>query len=292
MPHLHPLSNGLGVLGNFLIGLREGLEAALIVSILLGYLGRIGRSDLKPRIWLGVAAAVLVSLAFGALLTFGAYGLTFEAQETIGGLLSVVAVGFVTWMIFWMVRHGRTLTTDLRAGVDQTIGAGSAFGLVLLAALTVGREGLETSLFIWAAVQASGQTWVAFGGAVAGIVVAVVLAALLSRGLVRIDLGRFFTFTAGLLVIVAAGVLSYAVHDLQEARVLPGLDRLAWDVSAAVPADSWYAVLLKGTFNFSPQATWLEIVAWTAYVVVVGTAFVLALRRTHAPSRLAPAAAH
>jgi len=279
------------VLGNFLIGLREGLEAALIVSILLAYVVRIGRRDLRPRIWAGVAAAVVVSLGFGAVLTFGTYGLTFQAQEAIGGGLSIVAVGFVTWMIFWMVRHGRTLSAELRGGVDRSLAAGSAIGLVLLAALTVGREGLETSLIIWAAVQATGQTWLALGGAVLGIAVAVGLTALLSKGLLRIDLGRFFTVTAGLLVLVAAGVFSYGVHDLQEAGVLPGLRQTAWDVSAAIPADSWYGTLLKGALNFSPQATWLEVAAWTAYVAVTGTAFALVLHRRSAASRLSPATA-
>ena len=280
------------MLGNFLIGLREGLEAALIVSILLGYVAKLGRTELRPRIWTGVGVAVLVSLGFGALLTFGAYGLSFEAQEAIGGGLSIVAVGFVTWMIFWMLRHGRTLSKDLRADVDRTLGTGSAVGVVLLAALTVGREGLETSLFIWASVQATGQGLLALGGAVLGIAVAVVLAALLSKGLLHVDLGRFFTVTAGLLVVIAAGVLSYGIHDLQEARVLPGIGGTAWDVSGVYRADSWYGALLKGTLNFSPQATWLEVTAWVLYLAVVGTAFVLALRsRSHA-ARPVPAAAH
>ena len=272
------------MLGNFLIGLREGLEAALIVSILLGYVGRIGRTELRPRIWAGVAAAVAVSLGFGALLTFGEYGLTFEAQETVGGTLSIVAVAFVTWMIFWMVRNGRTLSSGLRADVDRTLTTGSAFGLVLLAALAVGREGLETSLFIWAAVQSSGQGALAFAGALLGIAVAVAVAAFLSRGLLRMNLGRFFTITAGLLAVVAAGVFSYAIHDLQEAGLLPGVRDLAWDVSAVYQQDSWYGALLKGTLNFSSQATWLEVTAWVAYVAVVGTAFALAVRRQHAPA--------
>ena len=280
------------MLGNFLIGLREGLEAALIVSILLGYVGKLGRTELRPRIWAGVAVAVVASLGFGALLTFGEYGLTFEAQEAIGGGLSIVAVGFVTWMIFWMVRHGATLSRDLREDVDRSISAGSAAGIVVLAALTVGREGLETSLFIWAAVQSTGQGLLALAGAVLGIAVAVGIAVLLARGLLRIDLGRFFTITAGLLVVVAAGVLSYGVHDLQEAKVLPGISRLAWDVTSWYRADSWYGALLKGTVNFSPAATWFEVAAWLTYLVVVGSAFVLALRRRHGAVRAVPAAAH
>ena len=280
------------MLANYLIGLREGLEATLIVSILLGYVVRLGRRDLLPRIWWGIGLAIALSLGVGALLTFGTYGLTTAAQEGIGGGLSILAVGFVTWMIFWMVRNGHRMSQSLHADMDRTIGTGSAIGVVLLAFLSVGREGVETSLFIWAAVQSTGQSWLAIGGAALGIATAVIVGVLLSRGLLKINLGRFFTITAGLLVIVAAGVFSYGVHDLQEANLVPGLTNYAWNVQNAIPLDSWYGTLLKGTLNFSPQATWLEVTAWVLYVAVIGTAFVLALRRRSlAPARRAPTTA-
>ncbi|HEY8319879.1 MAG TPA: iron uptake transporter permease EfeU [Amnibacterium sp.] len=260
-----------------LIGLREGLEAALIVSILLGYATKLGRADLKPRIWAGIGLAVALAVAVGAVLTFGTVELG-DAEEAIAGTLSVVAVGFVTWMIFWMVRNSAALSSSLRSDVDRSLG-GAGWGIVLLAFLSVGREGVETSLFLWTAVQSTGQSVVALIGALLGIGAAVALAALISRGLVRIDVSRFFTWTGALLVVVAAGVLSYGVRDLQEAGVLPGIGRIAYDVSAAVPLDSWYGTLLKGVFNFSPAATWLEVAVWVAYVAIVGTCFVLALRR-------------
>ena len=280
------------VLANYLIGLREGLEATLIVSILLGYVVRLGRRDLLPRIWWGIALAIALSLSVGGLLTFGTYGLTTQAQEAIGGGLSIVAVGFVTWMIFWMVRNGHRLSQSIRSDMDRTIGTGSAIGVVLLAFLSVGREGVETSLFIWAAVQSTGESWLALAGAALGIITAVALGVLLSRGLLKIDLGRFFTVTAGLLVVVAAGVFSYGVHDLQEANLIPGLANYAWNLSATIPLDSWYGTLLKGTLNFSPQATWLEVTAWLLYVALVGTGFAFALHRRHpAPARLAAATA-
>lgn len=266
---------------NFLIGLREGLEAVLVVGILVAYLVKTGRRDLLPWIWLGVVAAVVVSLSFGAALTYGPRGLSFQAQELIGGSLSIVAVGFVTMMIFWMARTARSLRGELEARLDLAAEAG-AVGLVLLAVLAVGREGLETALFIWAAAQATGATTDPLIGALAGLLVAVAIGILIFRGALRLNLGRFFAWTGAALIFVAAGVLAYGVHDLQEAGLLPGLDRTAFDVSAHVPPASWYGTVLKGTVNFTPTTTWLQAVAWLLYVVPVLAVFVHLVRQ---PSR-------
>ena len=277
---------------NFLIALREGLEASLVVGILVAYLVRTGRRDLLQWVWLGVGLAVAVSLAFGALLTYGPRGLTFEAQEVIGGTLSLLAVAFVTWMIFWMMRTARALKGELETRLDAAASAG-AFSLVLLALLSVGREGLETALFLWAAAQASGSTTRPLIGAVLGLVAAVALGVLIYRGAVRIDLGKFFTWTGGALVVIAGGVLAYGIHDLQEGGVLPGLDHLAFDVSGVIPPSSWYGTLLKGTVNFSPATTWLQAIAWLLYVVPVLTLFVIGVRRpSPQPAPPAPPHAH
>ena len=267
------------MLANLLIGLREGLEAALVVGILIAYVKKIGRDDVLPRIWLGVGIAVAISLGLGAVLTFGAYGLSFEAQELIGGALSIIATAFVTWMIFWMLRAARGLSKELRSEVDSHL-AGAGWGLVLVAFLSVGREGIETALFIWAAVRASGSTTLPLLGAALGILIAVALGYLIYRGVVQINLSRFFTYTGIFLIIVAGGVLAYGVHDLQEAGVLPGLYSLAFDVSAAVPPSSWYGTLLKGIFNFSPATTWLEAIVWVLYVGTVLTVFLRSTLQT------------
>lgn len=266
------------MLQNFLIGLREGLEAALVVGILLAYVRKTNRHHLVPKIWAGVGFSVLVSLGFGALLTFGPQGLTFEAQEAIGGSLSIIAVGFVTWMIFWMASNARHLSSELGQKIDavQT----STWSVIVLAALSVGREGLETALFLWAATKASGQgISVALMGALAGIAVAIVLAWLLMKGVLKLNLSTFFTWTGAFLIFVAAGVLAYGVHDLQEAGLLPGLHNLAFDVSHIIAPTSVTGTLLKGIFNFSPATTWAQAIVWVLYVAIALFFFIAAQRR-------------
>lgn len=281
------------MLANYLIGLREGLEASLVVVILVAYLVRSDRRQLIPRIWAGVAIAVLVSLAFGALLTFGPRGLGFEAQEAIGGSLSIIAVGFVTWMIFWMARSARGLSSELRGQIDRAAD-GSAMSLVVVAMLAVGREGLETALFLWAATQAAARgatsTTAPITGAALGILTAIAMGYLVYRGALKLNLSKFFTWTGAFLILVAAGVLAYGVHDLQEARILPGLDSLAFDVSDTIPPTSWLGTLLKGTLNFSPATTWLEATVWLLYVVPVMVLFFRLIRRSNRPAP-APAVA-
>jgi high-affinity iron transporter len=255
------------VLANVLIGLREGLEAGLVVGILVAYLRKIGRTDVLPRLWIGVAAAITLSLGVGAALTFGPYGLSFQAQEILGGALSIVAVGMVTWMTFWMARHARGLVTELRAGVDRAV-TGSAFALVALGVVSVGREGVETALFVWASVNAGADATLGTIGAVVGILVSVVISYLIYRGLVRINLSRFFFWTGVFLIAVAAGVLAYGVHDLQEAGVIPGVTVVAFSLAGLVPATSWYGAALAGIFNFTPEPTVVQVIVWVAYIAI------------------------
>lgn len=257
---------------NYLIGLREGLEAALVVSILIAYLVKAGRRDRLAPVWTGVAAAVALSLGFGALLTFTSNHLSFEAQEAFGGTLSILAVAFVTWMIFWMRRTARHLSRELRGRMDAALAMGTT-ALIVTAFIAVGREGLETSLFLWSAVQATGQSTQPVLGAALGLLTAVALGYLFYKGAVRINLGTFFTWTGAALILVAAGVGAYGVHDLQEAGVLPGLHALAFDVSGAIPPDSWYGTLLRGTLNFTPATTWLQAIAWIGYLLPVAWLF-------------------
>jgi high-affinity iron transporter len=258
---------------NFLIGLREGLEASLVVGILVAYLVKTERRHLLSRVWIGVGVAIVVSLAFGALLTLGPQGLSFEAQEAIGGILSIVAVGLITWMIFWMAKNARALKGELEGSMERAISVGSG-AVVAMALLAVGREGLETALFLWAGIQSAGSTAQPVIGAVLGLAAAVVLGVLIYRGAIRLNLRVFFQWTGVFLIVVAAGVLAYGVHDLQEAGILPGLNTLAWDVSTTIPPTSVVGTFLKAIFNFSPQTTVLQAVAYVAYLVPVMFFFV------------------
>jgi high-affinity iron transporter len=262
------------VLPNFLIGLREGLEAALVVSILVAFLVRTDRRHLLRHVAAGVAVAVALSVAFGAVLQYTSTSLlrTFESREVFGGVASIVAVGFVTWMIFWMRRTARHLKADLTGRLEAAVGVGAG-AVVAMAFIAVFREGLETALFFWASAQAAGETLTPLTGFLLGIAAAVTLGWLLYRSAVRLNLATFFTWTGAALIFVAAGVLAYGVHDLQEGGVLTGLNTLAFDVSSAVPPSSWYGTLLKGVLNFSPQTTVSQAIAWTAYVLPVLAAF-------------------
>ncbi|MEV7141115.1 iron uptake transporter permease EfeU [Streptomyces tauricus] len=274
--------------GNYLIGLREGLEASLVVCILIAYLVKTDRRDALKPIWTGIAVAVVLALGFGFALEFGSQELTFEAQEALGGSLSIIAVCLVTWMVFWMRRTARHLKAELHGRLDAALQMGTA-ALVATAFLAVGREGLETALFVWASVRASNDgTQGPLIGVLLGVLTAVVLGYLFYRGAVRINLAKFFTWTGGMLVVVAAGVLAYGVHDLQEADFLPGLTNKAFDISETVPPDSWYGTLLKGVFNFQPDPTVVQVVVWVLYLVPT-LAFFLAPSRSGGRGATSPA---
>jgi high-affinity iron transporter len=274
-----------------LIGLREGLEAALVVSILIAFLVKSDKRDYLKWVWTGVAAALVLCVAIGTIIAYTIGEMQFEHQEIAGGSLSIIAVGFVTWMIFWMRSTARTISAELRGKLSHAVEIG-AVAVVVMALLAVGREGLETMAFFYANVRtAESGTTQPLIGFIVGIAVAIVLGWLIYRGALRFNLGKFFQITGVLLVFVAAGILAYGVHDLQEAGVLPGLNTLAFDLSGPMPEDSWYGALAKGLLNYSAQTTVLQAIVWVAYVAVVLTLFLMPRRATAAAARQAPAPA-
>jgi len=254
-----------------------------VVSILLAALRKAEAADASGRtmssapVWLGVTGAVAVSGSFAAVLTFSTSVLSSQAQEAVGGILSVLAVGLVTAMVFWMRRTAASLSGDLRSKVNAatTIGAGA---LAVTAFLAVGREGLETTLFLWTAVKASGQTASPLVGAAIGLAAAVLLCWLLYRRAVTLNLGVFFSRTALALIVIAAGVLAYGLGDLQDAGLLPGHAWTAFDVSGTISSGSWWATLITGVTELSPAMTVLQVVAWAVYLAVVIPAFIRAGR--------------
>lgn len=275
------------MLANYLIGLREGMEAALVVGILVAYLVRSGRRQLLPQVWAGVGGAVAVSVGFGALLTLGPSRLTDRAEETVAGVLSILAVALVTWMVFWMARTARYLKAGLHARLDGALAAGG-WGVLVVAFLAVAREGLETALFLWAAAGATGATGSPLLGASLGLATAVVLGWAVYRGAVSLNLGVFFRWTGLFLIAIAAGVLAYGVHELQEAGVLAWGTAPAFDGSGVISATSALGSLLKGLLNFTPTPTWGQVVAWVAYLVPTAVLYLRAVRMPAPPTPTTP----
>lgn len=267
---------------SYLIGLREGLEAALIVAILVAYLVRTDNRHALSRLWLGVGIAVGLSVALGLAMTFVSEELGDKAAEAFAGITSVLAVGLITWMIFWMALNARHIKSHLHGRLDEAL-ATSTVAVAMVAFFAVIREGLETAIFLWAGIRASGDGTASVVGALLGLATAVVLGVLMYQGAVRLNLAALFTWTGALLVLVAGGILRYAVHEFQEVGWLPGEGSVAIDVSGTFPPDGVVATLVRGLLSLSPTMTWLEVIVWVAYVVPTLIAFALVLRRRQAP---------
>jgi high-affinity iron transporter len=267
------------VLAQYLIGLREGLEAALVVSILVAFLVKSGRRDRLGQVWIGVAAAVALSIGLGAALTYTEGLLSFEQQELFEAVTSILAVALVTWMIFWMRRFARSLAADLRGKLEQAVGIGG-IAVAAMAFLAVAREGMETAVFFYAAAQGAASSAGPLLGITVGLSTAVALGFLIYAGALRVNLSVFFRWTGLLLILVAGGIFKYGVHDLQEAGVLPGLRTYAFDISGTgYQGGTWYDALFGGLVNFTPTPTVLETIAWVAFVTPVLVFFMLPARR-------------
>ncbi|TYB42884.1 iron uptake transporter permease EfeU [Actinomadura chibensis] len=265
------------LLGNFLIGLREGLEAALVVSILIAYLVKTGNRAALLPVWTGIALAVALAAGFGIALSAASSEMQFKTQELFGGILSIIAVGLVTWMVFWMRKTARFMKAELEGKLEGALNVGP-LALAAVAFLAVGREGLETALFLWTNISnSSGGSTQPITGAFLGLAVAVALGYLLYRGGLKINLKRFFTWTGAALIVVAAGVFGYGFHDLQEAEVFPGLGSVALEPHAFFAkfgdAGDWMQTVFQGVLNVTPQITWLQLIMWLAYLVPVMALF-------------------
>jgi high-affinity iron transporter len=270
---------------SFVIALREGIEAALIVSIILAYLKQLGAADRARLVWWGTALAVFLSAAVGTAIFVAGAEFEGKAEEIFEGLVTLAAVAVLTWMIFWMRRQGARIKSELQEKVDMALVAGG-LALAGLAFFAVLREGIETALFLFAAAKGTAVegTEVApatqVTGAVLGLALAVILGVLLYRGGIRMNLRSFFRVTGLLLIVVAAGLFAFSLHELQEAGWLPFLDTHAFDISSSLPDDAGAGAILRGLIGYNADPTWLEVVGWVGYLVVIGGFF---LRRTNLP---------
>lgn len=256
------------MLSTFLIALREGLEAALIVGILVAYVVKTGRRELLAPIWTGVAMALTASIALGGFLTFTSAELSERGEQFFAGTTSFLAVALVTWMVFWMKRAARTLRDELHGKVDAALTAGP-LALAAAAFFAVAREGLETALFVYTNFRTVSATSSASLGLILGLALAVVLGYLIYNRSIRLNLSKFFTITGIALIIVAAGVLSYGVHEYQELGWIPGNLSYAWDISSVMAKDSIAATLLAGTIGFDVNTSWLQLLFYASYLLIV-----------------------
>jgi len=257
---------------SFLIMLREGLEAALIVGIILAYLARTGNREKAGAVWWGVALSALVSLVAGAAIFLTAGGISGRAEELFEGTAMLTAAAVLTYMIFWMRRQAINIRAHLHAQVQSALEKGSVVALGTLAFVAVGREGVETALFMFAAVRAA-TPLAATAGGLLGLVAAVLLGYLLYRGTYRLNLRAFFNVTSVLLLLFAAGLLAHGIHEFQEAGLIPALVDPVWDMNGILPEHSILGSFLKALFGYNGNPSLVEALAYFSYLALVGWAY-------------------
>lgn len=278
-----------------LTGLREGVEAALIVSIILAYLAKTGNMRHFGKIWLGTVAAIAVSVGVGLLLFVTIGGLKEPAEQIFEGTAMILAAGVVTWMLFWMRRTAANVKGELQASVDRHLVEGSVWGLAILAFTAVIREGIETSLFLMAqaqaATQADGNAFSTLLGALIGLLIAAVIGWGFYRGARVINLRTFFQWTGVALVFIAAGLLSHGIHEFIEAGVVGVGTATAFDISSVLSHDEGIGQWLRAIFGYSSSPEWVTFISWLAYIVAVLVLYLRPVKPRVPESRPAPKAA-
>ena len=275
------------MLPSYLLSLLEGIEAALIVGIVLGALRQMRRTDLSSAVWVGVFSATLISVLVGVLLTM--LGLSFEgrAEEIFEGITMLLAAGVLTWMIFWMSRQARNIKGELESGVHKAAFEGGKRGLFALAFLAVLREGIELALFLVASTFASDvqQTLI---GAFLGLGTAILLGWSLFATTVRLDLRRFFQVTGFLLILFAAGLVAHGVHEFNEAGVIPVVIEHVWDVNPILDENTTLGSMLKALFGYNGNPSLTEVLAY--FIYFIATFFGLRLSERRAGTVIQPQA--
>lgn len=258
------------LLGSLLIGLREGLETAIVVTILIAFLVKSQRREALKWVWLGVGAAIAITIGVFLVIQLSENTVSGLAAEAIAGVASLVAVAIVTTMVLWMKKAAASISGELRSDMSRALETGG-WAVAILAFLAVGREGVETALFMVGYAEAN-TAW-PLTGLLLGVLIACVIAYGMYAGAVRINLAKFFKYTGAFLVVVAAGILSYGIGALQTVGWLPGLGAKAFDMTGAWDWSAWYGQVIVGVFNVTPTPTVLQFCAWLGYLLVVLTLF-------------------
>jgi high-affinity iron transporter len=267
-------------IGAAVLTFREGLEAALILAIMLGYLRKVGRLNMQWSVWAGAISAALLAVGFTLVLQL--VGAQFEdpAKAIYEGVTSLIAVAMLTGMILWMARQARYIKGSLEHSMKQTLASGAVWGLLMLAFMTVAREGVETALFLSASAFQSSGTDTLVGGIVGLVVAAAVAWAVYVAGL-RLQLRTFFKITSVLLVVFAAGMLRYAIHEFEEIGWLPAIVENVWNTEAWLPGDSAAGSILQALIGYTSHPSLMQLIGYFGYLLGVGW---LVLRPAPAPA--------
>mgnify|MGYP001816213591 CR=1 FL=1 len=257
------------MLASFLLSLREGLEAALIIGIVLGSLQHMRRTELKGIVWLGVLCAVLLSLVGAVALNLAGVKFEGRAEELFEGVAMLLAAGLLTWMIFWMRGKGASIRQELDTDVQRVVFRHGTTALFLLAFLAVSREGLELALFLFAAGVNSNPIQI-ISGAMLGLAASASLGWLLFTSTHRLSLKNFFLVTNVLLIIFAAGLAAHAVHELNEAGVIPGVVDHVWDTNGILDENSTVGEMLRALVGYNGNPSLTEVIAYIGYFIALG----------------------
>ena len=263
------------MLPTYLLSLREGLEAALIIGIVLGAVSKIRRNDLAPIVWLGTLSAVIVSILTAVILTSFGMSLEEKAEQIFEGITMLIAAGILTWMIFWMSKQARFLKSELEAGVNKAAASTGKRPMFWMAFIAVVREGVELAFFITAAFFAGDQSQVTSNiiqtlvGTILGLGTAALLGWTLFATTVRLDLRRFFQVTGILLILFAAGLVAHGVHEFNEVGWIPAVVEHVWDMNVVLDETSLLGQLLRTLFGYNGNPSLTEMIAYFAYLIVV-----------------------
>jgi len=254
------------MLSALLITFREGLEAALIIGIILAYLASTDNRDRFKPVWIGTILAVIVSLVAGAVIYFSAGKLEGRSEEIFEGIATLTAAGVLTWMIFWMRKQAINIKKHLHAQIQSALGSGSTLGLLGLAFFAVVREGIETVLFLFASVRVAESALLSAVGGVLGLGVAIAIGYSIYKGTSKLNLSAFFKVTGVLLILFAAGLLAHGIHELQEAGIIPVVIEHVWDIDHVLPEASVIGRFLTAIFGYNANPSLLEVIAYFIFL--------------------------